>query len=220
MNKVTTRTVVTFHIDSHAKIEFILPSENLNAITCFEGAAIILYLNDQTYNLNNGISAFDDIRHDLDVIIEKIGAAIAQKLILPESQALLLGKLYAHATFFTLAKVKARALGVTYDESGISVAKKHMLWFKDVALYVFNGQDGSIRLIIAPSYRSHDFFDPDEAEDQIDFSYYHQYLKQYHVIDQKRLTKRLAQKWVSQAQRLLKIIECNVLRLIHDKAIE
>lgn len=72
MNKVTTRTVVTFHIDSHAKIEFILPSENLNAITCFEGAAIILYLNDQTYNLNNGISAFDDIRHDLDVIIEKL----------------------------------------------------------------------------------------------------------------------------------------------------
>ncbi len=181
-------------------IEF---EESLNDIHCCSEASIIFYKNSEKIKLESGMLTIN-----LPTLSYLLEHALNNKLPLHKSIKRDIGYLYTQYTFYAYDKNILENMGLIFDKTNDDwVGIKHLLWAGyNFAIWMYNDKTGAITLEFTPRYKG-DYFDPKDSDN---FEAYKQFLENYKSYLAITISHETAQRWLTQANYVLKQIDENV----------
>jgi hypothetical protein len=174
--------------------------EPLVLIGCGQGVPIFFMQGSGKVKIDS-----DDMRWDMNSLSSLLTAALRNRLTLHESIKENIGYLYAQLVFYGFDRHMAKKQGLIFDEEDEWVGTKHLLFAYDIAIWIYNDQQGAIILEFTPWYKGNYF----DFEGETDFTQYEQFLKDYKPLFTRTLPRDVAQQWLDQANSILKQITEN-----------
>jgi hypothetical protein len=193
---------ITFKLTDTQKI-VITTEETLNEIHCCSNALIMFHKDNDTLKLEN-----DSLSYNLHTFISLLTDALNNKLPLHESIQGKAGYLAAHYSFYLLDKDKLTQLGLVLDKDDNWVGENYQLWGWDFAGWIYNDEKGNIIFELTPRYKG-GWYDPDNTKNVKEYKEFLVNYKSYFITT---IPHKVAQRWIAQANDILKQIDENVKR--------
>ena len=122
-----------------------------------------------------------------------------------------IGKLYAKYFFhyFWTDTPRSPSKSIVFEKENW-VGEKYLMWTEKFALWMYNGEDGSIILELTPYFSMSQCWLADETPN---FIAYEKFVRKYKSIFKQVIPKEVAQQWCEQANTILEQIEKNIVRM-------
>lgn len=193
---------VTFKLNDTQKIVITL-EEPLDEIHCCSNALITFHKDNEILKLED-----DMLSCNLHILISLLTKALNNELPLHKSLQGKTGYLAAHYSFYALDKDKLTQLGLILDEDDNWAGEDYQLWGWDFTGWIHNDKNDNIILELTPRYKG-GWYDPDDTKNVKE---YEAFLNNYKSYFTTTISRETAQKWLTQANALLKQISENVER--------
>ena len=176
--------------------------KNLEDINCCDESSIQLIMDKHTYLLSH-----DSISEQMYSLSHLLTEALANRLQLHESITKDIGYLYnedLHWTFNEELSKRPPHL-VHVQENNWWVGDKHNLWCHEYQSWIYNDAQNNIIFELTPLYPG--LFDTEEKKYPVPFK---EWMQNYKPFLMRTIPREVAQKWLEQANSILKTIEVNV----------